>query len=66
MILWDVDPLLGNDSVNTFPRQRIRKQQSDNFRCYAARCKYNSRGRGVLYVVRIRCVLHVSASRVYK
>jgi hypothetical protein len=27
--------LLGNDSVNTFPLQRIRKQQSNNFRCYA-------------------------------
>jgi hypothetical protein len=27
--------LLGNDSVNTFPRERIRKQQSNNFRCYA-------------------------------
>jgi hypothetical protein len=26
--------LLGNDSVDTFPRQRIRKQQSSNFRCY--------------------------------
>jgi hypothetical protein len=26
--------LLGNDSVNTFPRQRLRKQQSNNFRCY--------------------------------
>jgi hypothetical protein len=24
-----------NESVNTFPRQRIRKQQSSNFRCYA-------------------------------
>jgi hypothetical protein len=27
--------LPGNDSVNTFPRQRIRKQQSSNFRRYA-------------------------------
>jgi hypothetical protein len=27
--------LLGNDSVNTFPLQRICKQQSSNFRCYA-------------------------------
>jgi hypothetical protein len=35
-VLWHVDPFLGNDSVNTFPRQRIRRQQSDNFRCYAA------------------------------
>jgi hypothetical protein len=26
--------LLGNDSVNTFPRQRIRKQQLSNFRWY--------------------------------
>jgi hypothetical protein len=34
-ILWHVEPLLGNDSVNTFPRQRIRRQQSDNFRFYA-------------------------------
>jgi hypothetical protein len=25
--------LLGNDSVDTFPRQRIRKQQSSNFSC---------------------------------
>jgi hypothetical protein len=31
--------LLGNDSVNTFLRQRIRKQQSNNFRCYAAALK---------------------------
>jgi hypothetical protein len=34
-ILWLVDPLLGKDSVNTFSRQRIRRQQSDNFRFYA-------------------------------
>jgi hypothetical protein len=27
--------LLGNDPVNTFPLQRIRKQQSSNFCCYA-------------------------------
>jgi hypothetical protein len=27
--------LLGNCSVNTSPRQRIGKQQSNNFRCYA-------------------------------
>jgi hypothetical protein len=27
--------LLGNCSVNTFPRQRIRRQQSNNFSCYA-------------------------------
>jgi hypothetical protein len=40
-IFWHVDPLLGNDSVNTFSRQRIRRQQLDNFRCYTMRCKYN-------------------------
>jgi hypothetical protein len=34
-ILWHVNPLLGNDLVNTCPRQRIRRQQSNNFRCYA-------------------------------
>jgi hypothetical protein len=27
--------LVGNDSVNIFPRQQIRKQQSSNFHCYA-------------------------------
>jgi hypothetical protein len=27
--------LLGSDPVDTFPRQRIRRQESDNFRCYA-------------------------------
>jgi hypothetical protein len=31
--------LLGNDSVNTFPQQRIRMQQSDNFRCCETLCK---------------------------
>jgi hypothetical protein len=35
-ILWHVGPLLGNESVNTFPRQRIRRQQSNNFHCYAS------------------------------
>jgi hypothetical protein len=30
----DID-LLGNDTVNTFPQLLIRKQQSNNFRCYA-------------------------------
>jgi hypothetical protein len=39
MLLWLIDPLLGNDSVNTFPRQRTRRQQSDNFRCYTTRSK---------------------------
>jgi hypothetical protein len=39
-ILWHVEPFLGNDPVNTFPQQRMRKQKSDNFRCYATRCKY--------------------------
>jgi hypothetical protein len=28
-------PLLRNDLVNTYPRQRIRKQQSSNFHSYA-------------------------------
>jgi hypothetical protein len=28
-------PLLGSDSVNTFRRQQICKQQSSKFRCYA-------------------------------
>jgi hypothetical protein len=55
-LLWHVYPLLGNRSVNTFSRQRIRRQQSDNFRCYTTRCKYN-RGRGVFYVVRINPLL---------
>jgi hypothetical protein len=53
IILWHADPLLGNDSLNTSPRQRIRVQQSDNVRCYATCSKYNDRGRGVYYVVRI-------------
>jgi hypothetical protein len=55
-ILWHVDPLLGNDSVNTFPRQRIRKQHLNNFRCYTRRCKYNSRARGVfMWFTYIHC-----------
>jgi hypothetical protein len=71
-ILWQADQFLGNDSVNTFPRQRILRQQLDNFRCYATRCKYNNRGRGVFYVVHIHpllgngCVFYGSASRLYK
>jgi hypothetical protein len=56
-MLSHVDPLLGNDSVNTFQRQQICRQQSDNFRCYASRCKHNNRGRGVFYS---------SVSRLYK
>jgi hypothetical protein len=48
-IMWRMCPLLGNDSVNTFLQQRIRRQQSDNFRCYATDCKYNSGGRVVFY-----------------
>jgi hypothetical protein len=52
-ILWHVDPFLGNDSLGAISRRRMRRQQSDNFRCYAARYKYNSRGRGVFYVVRM-------------
>jgi hypothetical protein len=43
--------------VNTFPQQRIRRQKSDNFRCYATRCKYNNRERGVFYVVTIHPLL---------
>jgi hypothetical protein len=31
--------LLGNDSVKTFPLQRILKQQTSNFRCYATALK---------------------------
>jgi hypothetical protein len=67
LILWHVDQLLGNDSVNTFPRQQMHRQQSDNFLCYATHCKHN-RGRGVFYVVRIYpllgngCVFYGSAS----
>jgi hypothetical protein len=34
-------------------RTPISRQESDNFRCYATRCKCNNRGRGVFYVVRI-------------
>jgi hypothetical protein len=29
LIVWHVDPLLGNDSVNTFPLQWIRRKQSN-------------------------------------
>jgi hypothetical protein len=70
-VMWYIDPFLGNDSVNTFPRQRIRRQQSDNSLCLAMRCKYNNRGRGVFYVVRRYqllgnwCVFYGSASRLY-
>jgi hypothetical protein len=42
-VLWHVDPLLGNDSVNTSPRQRIREQQSGSFHFYTTHCKYNNR-----------------------
>jgi hypothetical protein len=45
-ILWHV-PLLGNDSVNTFPRQLIRRQQSITSVSMQRRCKYNNRGSGV-------------------
>jgi hypothetical protein len=38
--MWSAPcPLLGNGPLNTFPRQRIPRQHSDYFRCYAARCK---------------------------
>jgi plasmid stabilization system protein ParE len=63
-------PLLGKAYNNT--RQRIRRQQSDNFRCYATRCKYNNTVRGVLYVIRIYpllsngCVFYGFASLLYK
>jgi hypothetical protein len=58
IILWRMNPVLGNGSINTFllrqilgkhpllgkaynnMQQRIRRQQSDNFRFYATRCKY--------------------------
>jgi hypothetical protein len=72
IILWHVDPLLGKNSVSTFQRQRIRRQQSDTFRCYATRCNYNTRGRGDFYVVRIypllgnACVFCGTSSRLYK
>jgi hypothetical protein len=33
-LFWYVEPLLGNESVNTFPRQRIIRKQSDNFSRY--------------------------------
>jgi hypothetical protein len=66
-----MDPFLCNDLVNIFPQHRIRRQQLDNFHCYATRCKYNS-GSGVFYVVRIfpllgnRSVFYGSALRLYK
>jgi hypothetical protein len=70
-LLWPVDSLLGNDSVNIFSRQRIRRQQPDNSRCYAILFKYSNRGSGVFYVVRIYPLLgnwyvfYGSASRLY-
>jgi hypothetical protein len=42
----------GKCSVNMFPRQRIRKQQSNNFRCYATTLStrlHNNRGSGVSF-----------------
>jgi hypothetical protein len=33
--LWYIDLFLGNDSVNILLRQRIRRPQSDGFRCCA-------------------------------
>jgi hypothetical protein len=42
-----------NDSANTFPRQRIRRQQSDKFRCYAVRYKSDNRGRSVFCMIRM-------------
>jgi hypothetical protein len=43
--------LLDNDSVNTFPRQRIRKQQSSYFRYYATRAVNTSsqQNRGCIF-----------------
>jgi hypothetical protein len=68
--MWSATcPLLGNGLLNTFPRQRIHRQQLDNFRCYSARYKYNNRGKVVSYVVRIYplldngCVFYGYASR---
>jgi hypothetical protein len=52
-LLWRIDLLLGNDSVNTFPRQRIHRLKSDNFLCYETGCKYSNKGRGVSYVFSI-------------
>jgi hypothetical protein len=56
IIFWHVDPLLGNASVNIFPRQRIRRQQSDHFVAMQRSCKYKNRTgvtRGVFYVLRV-------------
>jgi hypothetical protein len=86
IILWRICPLLGNGSLNTFPQKQtrgtighlfldnahIRRQQSDNSRCYATCCKYNNRGSCAFYVVRIYplrgngYVFSGSASRLYK
>jgi hypothetical protein len=38
-ILLRIEPLLGNDSVNIFPLQLIRKQQLNDLRCCERRCK---------------------------
>jgi hypothetical protein len=50
-------PVAGQRHCNKFPRKRVRRQQSDNFRCYATHYEYNSRGRGVFYMVRIYALL---------
>jgi hypothetical protein len=52
-MLWHVHSFLGNDSANTFPRQQIRRQQSDNFRWYVTCCKYN---REICFI----CCSHIS------
>jgi hypothetical protein len=43
--------IVGNAYKNT--RRAIRRQQSDNIRCYATLCKQKNKERGVSYVTRI-------------
>jgi hypothetical protein len=68
LTLWHAQPLLGNDSVNTSPHQRIRRELWDKFRCYVTPRKYKNRGSCAFYVVRTYplldnwCVSYGSAS----
>jgi hypothetical protein len=65
-------PVAGQRLGKHIPATTNTQKQSDNFRFYATRCKYNNRGRGVFYVVRIYPLLgngfvfYGSASRLYK
>jgi hypothetical protein len=70
--IWTRRTIAGQRIGKHIPAANNTLKKSDNFRCCATRCKYNSRGRGVFYVVRIYPLLgngyifYGSASNLYK